>query len=1523
MEVLITYIQPFFGWLLQTTLIASVVICLILLIQKMLGGKLGPRWCHALWLVLLIRMVLPWSPSSRLSLSNLVPSLDRQIQRRQLLEAAKQHKVSAHKQTAGTPEAIPGREPESEVAIQTSVTPKPPAITNVKVESKPRLASFRRVLPILWLAGAVVIGAYLLMSDFALWRIIKREGLLLNQKTLELFEQCKSRMNVQMLVAIVPSDRIKSPALFGFIRPRLLLPSDMLEKASEEEMRYVFLHELAHLKRCDIYVGWLTSLLQVLHWFNPLVWFAFYRMRSDREFACDALVLTKMGQEKSQEYGGAIVGLLRRFSRSRPLPAMAGILENRSQLKRRMTMIAQFKKNSYQWSPLAVILIIIIGFISLPNAISTKASGISTAQPATHITLRRVWSGPETDAFGTPSPDGRYLSHVDWDTGDLAIRELATGKTRHLTNKKAWQQPDAMALYSIISPDGRLVVYSWLNKLGTYDLCVTGIDATGNRTLYSYKEHDIFPSSWSSDGKRILARKYGEKSEIISISVEDGSVEALKAFENSPWGDRLCYSPNNQFIAYHFPVTADSGNYDISMLDIETNDVIVLTEHPANDRLLVWIPNSDEILFTSDRAGTHDVWAIKVIDGKVQGSPSPIMRDVGQISPQGITQDGSLFFNRYTRKFTIEVMPFEAKTGNIQIASKKPLLGSNSSPEWSPDGKSLAYVTEKEDKRRLHIQNLETGEERELANDIHVRAPRWSPDGRLILVPGFDHNRINQRDYRGGIYMIDVQTGQVTQLIQFPPDRAVGWARSTAEWSLEAKAIFYLAPRGIVRCELESGREEQLYLNNKLDRALELSPDGRTLVFCTDEDETPEGKVSILTLPVLGGEPKELCNFEEYMGGIQVPRDVKWTYDVNHVLFATSDKMGSTVWRVSSQGGDPEVILKSKDRVHSLSVHPKGKEIAVCTYLQESAIWAMENFLPTAPVVKPEPATTVRRIGSDWGTFASLSPDGKYMCDVDWNTETLAVLELATGKVRHLTSRSSDGAYPLDSAISPESKEVAYLWWNPKTKASRLHIVGLDGSNPRTLRKGGYPIPRDWSTDGKKILAVVSENDVQQMVWVSTSDGSLQRIASFNGESLGYPGKFDISPDGRFIAYDRPQDKDTSKRDIFAFDFSENREVSFIKHPANDKLLGWTPDGKHVLFASNRTGSWDAWLLQIADGRPQGFPELAKHGIGDVRPIGFTPQGSYYYGHEQILTDVFVARLDLGTGEVLSEPVPVRQTGATACHDWSPDGRYLAYCERRSDESQAIHIRTLATGRERTLANNLPYIRWLRWSPDMRSFLIDGYKRGDSQGVIFKIDAQTGELSDIVRSTTEVLIRPEMSPDGKKLFYGCGDPDSKTGRLIARDVESGREKELFRIVPPVRLTGSALSPDGQWFVLSIISSATRPAVPLLKILSTAGEELRDLIQFDKSEKLRAVGVTWMPDSKNVLFWKWFQGDKELELWRISAEGGEPRKLCSRKAFGHMRVHPDGQRVAFYDRSTTRGVWVMENFLPATVASAGK
>ncbi len=100
-----------------------------------------------------------------------------------------------------------------------------------------------------------------------------------------------------------------------------------------------------------------------------------------------------------------------------------------------------------------------------------------------------------------------------------------------------------------------------------------------------------------------------------------------------------------------------------------------------------------------------------------------------------------------------------------------------------------------------------------------------------------------------------------------------------------------------------------------------------------------------MIIPVSGGQPTELCRFQESKGGIRVHDTITWTPDGNYVLFTKNEEKGSTVCRVPSKGGDPEMIWRSKVRMTGLSVHPNGKEIAVSTYLQEHTIWVMENFL--------------------------------------------------------------------------------------------------------------------------------------------------------------------------------------------------------------------------------------------------------------------------------------------------------------------------------------------------------------------------------------------------------------------------------------------------------------------------------------------------------------------------------------------------------------------------------------------------
>ena len=343
-----------------------------MLVQLIFRGRLPVRWHYCLWLLLLIRLAIPWLPESRISIFNLVP---RSIQQGRILESYSKPQSTygmgfyRHFESEGTPES------------------------QQEDNSKTFFVRFVRMLPLLWLFGTVILAVYVGAGNFHLWWLVTRERPLTDQKILDLLEDCKFEMGIRTILGVLITDKVTSPALFGFVRPRLLLPAGMIDALSREELRYVFLHELAHLRRHDIYIGWFTSLLQILHWFNPLVWLAFYRMQTDRELACDALVLTCTRSGESKEYGRTIVNLLERFSRPQRLPSMAGILETKSQLKRRIKMIAKFKKTTRpRWAG-AMLLLAVLACIVLTNAYVAKADF----------------------TFGTPTNLGPPVNSSAWD----------------------------------------------------------------------------------------------------------------------------------------------------------------------------------------------------------------------------------------------------------------------------------------------------------------------------------------------------------------------------------------------------------------------------------------------------------------------------------------------------------------------------------------------------------------------------------------------------------------------------------------------------------------------------------------------------------------------------------------------------------------------------------------------------------------------------------------------------------------------------------------------------------------------------------------------------------------------------------------------------------------------------------------------------------------------------------------------------------------------------------------------------
>ncbi|HDX9613035.1 TPA: transcriptional regulator [Bacillus toyonensis] len=362
------YLPHFFDWLIETSIMASILVVLILCIKVLFRNKLTPRWQYKLWMILIIRLVLPWSPDSSYSIYSVLTykNDDTFISSRnpvtsiltkecmQELKYTEYTKLNT-KEDTDTPSSALAAEGNK---VQTYNYEK----------QDDKKSSFYTTIIYIWLMGVILLSVATIIMNRRLLLYIKKQPVITDEKIVKIFEGCKKSMSVQRDVPLLVAGKVSSPTVFGFIRPKLLLSSVHMNILDEQQLRYIFHHELAHIKRRDVGVNWLMHGLLILNWFNPILWYAYSCMREDQELACDALALTCIDGEEQIAYGHTIISLLEHYSGYYHVPSIANFSKNKRALKRRILMIKKFQKNSYRWSALGVVAVIAVSSVSLLNA---------------------------------------------------------------------------------------------------------------------------------------------------------------------------------------------------------------------------------------------------------------------------------------------------------------------------------------------------------------------------------------------------------------------------------------------------------------------------------------------------------------------------------------------------------------------------------------------------------------------------------------------------------------------------------------------------------------------------------------------------------------------------------------------------------------------------------------------------------------------------------------------------------------------------------------------------------------------------------------------------------------------------------------------------------------------------------------------------------------------------------------------------------------------------------------------------
>lgn len=348
----------------------------------------SPGWRHLLWLLVLVRFAVPDMGESRWSIMRWFDR-DHMI-KAQPMEAPA---VMSGEELVMADAMEEEGEAHMAVAKPEMMAPQAPAWT------------LNEKLATVWLTGAVaMLGIMLGLHLRLLWRL-RRDHEKPGPRVAEILGHAAALAGMRRPRLWV-TGVVRSPAVLGLLRPVILLPREVAEKCDASELKLIFLHEVAHLRRRDLWAQAVASLVVAVHWFNPLAWWAARRMRVEAEMAADALALKYADAAEAHRFGEVLLGFAQRAMAGWLLwsfsATLLGISENKHDLKRRieaLTDVARRRRTRWSLGFLAFALLAFTGLTRSPAQVAAPAAAVPAASD---VSASSVVSGVVVDDKGRP-----------------------------------------------------------------------------------------------------------------------------------------------------------------------------------------------------------------------------------------------------------------------------------------------------------------------------------------------------------------------------------------------------------------------------------------------------------------------------------------------------------------------------------------------------------------------------------------------------------------------------------------------------------------------------------------------------------------------------------------------------------------------------------------------------------------------------------------------------------------------------------------------------------------------------------------------------------------------------------------------------------------------------------------------------------------------------------------------------------------------------------------------------------------
>ena len=388
----------------------GLLILALLLGKQFLKDKISRQWQYYIWLIVILRLLLPFGPEVSL-LGKIYQAVDQTIT-----------------QAAPLPSQRPETNPSGDISV--------PAVgleQNTEHVNRPSedLTAVRPLQDIgtlfinhIWLAWLVV-ALGLLIRKITIYQGFMRyiHAGLTPVSDIEILDQLSiaaERAGIKKPIELCVNPLVSSPLLIGLLRPCIVLPGADI---SEQNFQYIVLHELTHYKRRDIFYKWLVQITVCLHWFNPLVYLMSREITRACEFSCDEAVLAKMGCDHAQDYGKTLLDAMAAVGKYKESLGAVTLSENKQLLKDRLGAIMSFKKKSNAIQLLTSILTLCMmlgaAFIGVYPTADTKSPNSVTAEKSTPSQTDQPTEMETLDIKGT----SYYLVY-----NEAQLRAIGTGE---------------------------------------------------------------------------------------------------------------------------------------------------------------------------------------------------------------------------------------------------------------------------------------------------------------------------------------------------------------------------------------------------------------------------------------------------------------------------------------------------------------------------------------------------------------------------------------------------------------------------------------------------------------------------------------------------------------------------------------------------------------------------------------------------------------------------------------------------------------------------------------------------------------------------------------------------------------------------------------------------------------------------------------------------------------------------------------------------------------------------------------